>query len=326
MARGKKRSVNWGLLLGIVMLIVFISYVVFHLGELQKFVQLARQARPRWLLLGVVFQLLTYWCAGLIWGVAVRSKGSPLPAPRSLARLAIEKLSIDQLFPTTGLSGSLVVARALRKQGLPAAITLEAIVIDTLTYYLSFAFAAISALLILAFYKDTTPLLLHLFMFFTLVVISVPAIVLWVIHHPGWQPPVRLARIKLVEKSLTQLRQISLERIKQPKLLLIGTLLHLAIFLLDGATLWAMLQVTHTPVNIFTAFTALVVGAMAAAVSFMPGGLGGFEFGCTTTLTLLGVSLEAALAATLLLRGLTLWLPLLPGMLLARRDLQNTEQ
>ncbi|MCE8002886.1 hypothetical protein [Billgrantia ethanolica] len=39
-------------------------------------------------------------------------------------------------------------------------------------------------------------------------------------------------------------------------------------------------------------------------------------------LTLLGVPLEAALTATLLLRGMTLWLPMLPGLWFARRALR----
>jgi len=35
----------------------------------------------------------------------------------------------------------------------------------------------------------------------------------------------------------------------------------------------------------------------------------------------LGVEVEAALAATLLLRGLTFWLPMVPGLWLARREM-----
>src|SRR4029077_7979535 len=36
----------------------------------------------------------------------------------------------------------------------------------------------------------------------------------------------------------------------------------------------------------------------------------------------LGVAIEAALAATLLLRGLTFWLPMVPGLWLARREIE----
>jgi hypothetical protein len=40
-------------------------------------------------------------------------------------------------------------------------------------------------------------------------------------------------------------------------------------------------------------------------------------------LRVLAVPLEAALAATLLLRGLTLWLPMVPGLWLARREVAS---
>ena len=45
----------------------------------------------------------------------------------------------------------------------------------------------------------------------------------------------------------------------------------------------------------------------------IPLGLGAFGAACVGMLNLLGVAIEAALAAMLLLRGLTFWLPMLPG-------------
>jgi uncharacterized membrane protein YbhN (UPF0104 family) len=51
----------------------------------------------------------------------------------------------------------------------------------------------------------------------------------------------------------------------------------------------------------------------------VPLGLGAFEGTSTAMLRLFGVPFEAALAATLLLRGFTLWLPLLPGLVITRR-------
>lgn len=50
----------------------------------------------------------------------------------------------------------------------------------------------------------------------------------------------------------------------------------------------------------------------------VPLGLGSFEAALIAMLHLTGVSLEAALTATLMLRGFTLWLPMLPGLWCAR--------
>jgi glycosyltransferase 2 family protein len=53
----------------------------------------------------------------------------------------------------------------------------------------------------------------------------------------------------------------------------------------------------------------------------IPLGLGTFETACVGMLALLGVAIESALTATLLLRGLTFWLPMVPGLWLARREI-----
>ena len=58
---------------------------------------------------------------------------------------------------------------------------------------------------------------------------------------------------------------------------------------------------------------------MAATLGPIPLGLGTFEAACVGMLSLLGVAIETALAATLLLRGLTFWLPMVPGLWLAKR-------
>jgi uncharacterized membrane protein YbhN (UPF0104 family) len=55
----------------------------------------------------------------------------------------------------------------------------------------------------------------------------------------------------------------------------------------------------------------------------IPLGLGSFEATSTATLGLLGVPIENAFAATMLLRILTLWLPLLPGLTMMRSALRR---
>jgi Lysylphosphatidylglycerol synthase TM region len=54
----------------------------------------------------------------------------------------------------------------------------------------------------------------------------------------------------------------------------------------------------------------------------IPLGLGTFEAACTGMLHLLGVPLEAALTGAVLLRGLTFWLPMIPGLYVAQRALR----
>jgi uncharacterized membrane protein YbhN (UPF0104 family) len=61
-----------------------------------------------------------------------------------------------------------------------------------------------------------------------------------------------------------------------------------------------------------------MMASIVVTIGPIPLGLGSFEATSTATLRLLGVPFEAAFAATMLLRLLTLWLPLAPGMILMR--------
>ena len=62
---------------------------------------------------------------------------------------------------------------------------------------------------------------------------------------------------------------------------------------------------------------------MVMTLGPIPLGLGSFEATSIAMLRAVGVPFEAALSGTLLLRGFTLWLPLLLGMLVARRTLKT---
>ena len=54
-------------------------------------------------------------------------------------------------------------------------------------------------------------------------------------------------------------------------------------------------------------------------VGIVPGGLGTFEATSVWTLNMMGVAIPIALAATLLFRGLSFWLPMVPGWWVSRR-------
>lgn len=63
-----------------------------------------------------------------------------------------------------------------------------------------------------------------------------------------------------------------------------------------------------------------MLASLARTLGPVPGGLGVFEAASVTALKLNGVPIAAGLAATLLFRGFSYWLPMLPGILLARRE------
>jgi uncharacterized protein (TIRG00374 family) len=99
--------------------------------------------------------------------------------------------------------------------------------------------------------------------------------------------------------------------------------LQLLVFVLDAATLGTMLLAVGAPMSPGIVFASFVFASVIATLAWVPGGLGTFEGTCVALLSAHGVAVEAALAATLLLRGFTFWLPMLPGLWLARRELRG---
>lgn len=104
----------------------------------------------------------------------------------------------------------------------------------------------------------------------------------------------------------------------KPLLIVAATLLQGSVFALDAATLWVTLQVVGIHLVFWAVFPCFMIFSMVATVGPIPLGLGSFEIACVSMLGLMGVRIEAALTAMVLLRGFTLWLPMLPGIWLGR--------
>ena len=312
-------------IVSILMLVVLVVLVCTHLGDTEHFAQLLERAEPGWLAIAALLQLCTYCCAGAIWGQVARSGGHRLRLG-VLVRLAVEKLTVDQLIPTVGMAGNLAVVRAMRRFGLPGWLAMEALLIDILSRYAAYVVVAVITVAILWLHHDITPLVRWLLAAFAVVATIIPLTIWWLLRHRKWHPPGWLGRSERISRLLDALSRVSPDRIGSPTLVTLSALLQMAIFFLDAGTLWSVLRAIGISAPPITAFAALVMASIAATVSFLPGGIGSFEAGCTATLTLLGIPIEAALTGTLLLRGLTFWLPLIPGFILARHDLTFVRQ
>lgn len=314
------RISKFGIAISALFLVGLVVFAFLHVGEARRFVDLAERAEPLWLFVAVAFQLGTYLCAGAIWGRVAAAAGHRLPRMH-LARLSIEKLSVDQFLPAGGLSGNLVVIQAMRRMGLPAGVATEALLVDILSQHAAFACVATVSVFVLWLHHGVTPVVTSLAALFALLVASIPLTIAWLLQHREYRPGPRLSRVRVLGRVLDALQNVSTRRVWNGRLLGTATLLKVGIVLLDAATLWAVLRAVGTPVHPLTTFVAVVMAVIAENLSFLPGGIGSFEAASTATLALLGVPVEAALTGTLMLRGLTLWLPLVPGVILARGEL-----
>jgi len=310
------RAVFFGLLL-LCALIVFVHHAV----EFERLGQMLRQAQPSWLLVALALQLATYFLVAQVWRRALHAAGVQMPL-LSLVPLSVAKLFSEEAVPSAGVSGTALFVAALGRRGIPAPICMGTLLISLVSYYSAYALMAIATFFVMRLH-DTTPWWLTTTVTaFIAMAVLLPTVVFLLKAGAHLPMPKWLLARPAVARFLRMLAQAPADLARKPTVLLPAVALHAGIFILDAWTLWVTLRAVGQVASFWVAFSAFMMGAMVAALSAIPMGLGSFEAACVVTLNLLGVPLHAAFAATLLLRGFTLWLPMIPGMLLVRRALR----
>jgi len=306
-------------LFGLLALIAVII-VVLRIGELERFAELAQEAEPRWLVLALGLQGLTYVCASSVWYAALARAGERRSL-RSLVPLGIAKLFTDQALPSGGISGTLLVMRGLARRGVPAHIAMGALLVGLVSFYTAYGLAALGGLAALQLQNAVGPAVIVVAALFAIFVIGVPAVVLSLrrLQNDSWLH--RLSRASGAAALLESVADAPSDLLRDPALMAKTTALQLAIFLLDAATLGVMLRALGQAISPIFVFGSFMVADVVATIGPIPLGLGVFEGAAVAMLNMTGISIEAALAATLLLRGFTFWLPMLPGLWLAHREL-----
>jgi Mg2+-importing ATPase len=125
--------------------------------------------------------------------------------------------------------------------------------------------------------------------------------------------------VPVVKALLEAIAQAEPQLAHHPRLLIRATGFQLVIVLLDAATLWVLVRSLGTTTLFAGVFAAFVISSVVRTLSVVPGGLGAFETAAVVSLRLAGVPTLTALSATLLFRGFSFWLPMLPGLFLSRR-------
>jgi uncharacterized protein (TIRG00374 family) len=243
--------------------------------------------------------------------------GARLPL-RDLAKLVLAKLFMDQAVPTAGLGGTFLIVRGLQQHGVSRPVAIAAMIVDALAYFAAYLVAVGTTLAIIWRYHHLSRVLVGLAALVVLLAVFVPAAVLWLIGESDGRTPAWLRRFRRVEVLVSTIAGSARDLVRDWQLLATAAVLKLSVFVLDAATLLAMLYAVGQGAGPGVAFASFVVATMAATVGPIPGGLGTFEGTSIAMLTLFDVRIEAALEATLLLRGFTFWLPMLPGLWVTR--------
>lgn len=314
---GPDRLGNWfAWVLGAGLLATVVAAGV-HYSEEQALLGLAERARPVWLLLALALQTGTYAAQGEILRHIAGRIGHPL-SRRAAFGLSLAKLFADQALPSAGLSSGVFLVKALAQRQVPAAAARAAVMINVASYHLAYLLALLAAVVIFHRQGWLHPLVGLVAGLFLLLSLSVVAAIL-LLPGRAQRNSAPFSRFDPIRRIVTFIEQADASLVRQPLVMFRATVLQLAIFLLDTATLWVLvlaMGVTAPGAGVFASF---MIASLFRTMGFLPGGLGTFEATSVLTLRLIGVDVATALSATLLFRGLSFWLPMLPGYWLARR-------
>ncbi|WP_373046865.1 YbhN family protein [Vulgatibacter sp.] len=320
----KGGSLFWRVFFGVVVLLG-LAWLVANRSEGAEFLAILQNAQPWWLLVAAALQVFTYPVDGIVWQRVL----ARLPSERNLrigtvTRLALAKFFVDQFVPGGGVGGTVLVMRSMEKRGVSRDGSMVGLLARLVSYYFAYAVALAAAVGIAWWVADKVPrVILGAASGLALIFLLVPGLLLWGLRHRERRLPQYLLRTRLLKKArptIDSMTRVAPAVGRDRGMLLESTAWQFVIFVLDGATLWAMLHAVGIEASLPVAYASFLLGFLAGSLGFVPAGVGIFEAGTVASLTLLGVPGPAALTATLLFRGFSLWLPLAPGAFYARRE------
>ena len=318
-ASGWRRFLPW--VFGVLTLAA-LFLIVLRFGTIEQFTRLALAAQPEWFILACIAQAATYVSASMVWRQALRRSGYPRSL-YALVPLGIAKLFTDQVVPTGGVSGAILVVKGLTRRGVPTNVAMAVLLVGLVAYFAAYLAAVLTSLAILWLHGHAGATLVAVVAIFVAVVVAIPSGVLWMRQWATHLPTRWLRRLPGAGFLLGAIAKAPTNLLRDPVLLAETVALELAVFLFDALTLWLVFRALGDSPTIWVPFVSFIMASMAATLGPIPLGLGTFEAACVGMLSLLGVAIEAALAATLLLRGLTFWLPMAPGLWLANREIAS---
>ncbi len=292
-------------------------------AEPREIARVVEDARPAWLVVAAALQLATYPCIAIIWANAIRRSGERAPSFWRLVRLSVAELFTDQTIPSGGMSGTVLVVASLEKRGVDRRAAMAAVISSLVGFYVAQLVAVVASLVVLASsgrfggWEATVSIIA--------VVASLAMPVPLALSLAGAMDklPKRIRRMRAIAEVRRSIADAPKELIFSPRVLVVATLLRFLVIVLDGATLALCLVAVGSPRLLVHAIAAYVLAYVVGTASFLPGGLGTFEVTSATLLADLGAPLFAAAPATLLMRALSFWLPMVPGVWFAHREMSK---
>ena len=271
-----------------------------------------------WVAIALVLQCGTYVCVAFAWHNVLRRLNMPI-AMRSLLPLSLAKLFLDQVVPVFGLGGTALAIRGFLKRGSTDAVAVTVAAVYTLTELLINVFFLVVAFLILTADGYINPLFS---VSNSLLGLSAGGVLLFAAGYAirNTRAVRFIKNLKLVAWLIQIVYEIPRAELFDFGLWASVSLALAFVWILDAATLWALLTALGVHAPVLKILACSIVASVVAAAVVIPGGLGLFEGSSIALMSLFGIPVEHAIAASVLMRGFTYWLPMIPGFLITRRE------
>jgi P-type Mg2+ transporter len=299
-------------------LISALCIAALRFSEAEEIARIAERAQPWWLTVALLLQGATYLAQGEIWRLIGRAAHYSLSRAQGF-RLSLAKLFVDQAVPTAGVSGTAAVARHLERAGMPVPAVRASVVVNLTSYFASYV---VLLLLALAWLPLSGPAYATVAVASAVFIAGSIVVIILLLRLPGRAAGrfvERIGRIKPLRSLVEASAGTDISLVRDGKLFVQACAAQVAIMLLDAATLWVLIRALGGEPSAVGVFSSFMISNLFRTLGVLPGGLGTFEASSVVTLGLAGVSLPVALSATLLFRGLSFWLPMIPGVWLSRR-------
>jgi uncharacterized protein (TIRG00374 family) len=298
-------------------ILIGVIVIGVHFSETKDLVRVVQTSRPRWIIVATILQVLTYLAQGEVFRAPTRVSGHRIGAGL-VYKLSLVKLFMDQALPSAGISSTVFVAKSLRRHGTPRGEVAASMVLNLTSYHIAYIICLLAALEITTAAGHSNWLVIVISVLFLLFAVGLVSVVIAISAGKFKKQAVWLERVPVVRDAMHFLSDADATLTHNLRLLTETSLWQIVIFLLDAATMWVLILGLGEHASIPGVYASFMISSLLRTMGIVPGGLGTFEATSVLTLRMIGVAIPVGLSATLLFRGLTFWLPMLPGLWLSK--------
>jgi len=299
-------------------ILIIVVVVSLHFSEAQDFLRVIETSKPKWILVASGLQLLTYLAQGEVFRAPMRGTRHRIGL-KLVYELSLVKLFMDQALPSAGISSTVFVAKSLQQHRIPRDVVAASMVLNIASYHIAYIVCLLTALAITGTAGHSNVIIMIVSVLFLLFATGLVVAVIAISAGRARKQAALLERVPVVRNAMQFLTDADAALTQNLRLIGETSIWQGLIFLLDAATMWVLILALDGHAPIKGVYASFMISSLLRTMGVVPGGLGTFEATSVVTLRMAGVAIPVALSATLLFRGLTFWVPMLPGLWLSKK-------